>query len=279
MRPGQDIVSIPFCMSIFPDTLSDEARNCILPGGTRRRTSLQAQQGRVAEHDPSSAIAVPAWKRALDIVCIVLALPGVLLVMLFIAVGIKLVSPGPVLFRQERVGYRRKRFTCLKFRTMKAGADTTAHQRHLQHLIHSDAPMGKMDAVGDPRLIPLGRMLRATGLDELPQLINVLRGEMSLVGPRPCTTYELANYHPQHHARFDTLPGLTGLWQVRGKNKTTFTEMINIDIHYAKNKSLWMDLRIMAETFPTLASQVGGVLGKAASQCRNPVANHRGVGP
>jgi lipopolysaccharide/colanic/teichoic acid biosynthesis glycosyltransferase len=240
---------------------------------------MQAEQGRVDEDDTSGVIEVPPWKRALDIACILLALPGVLLVTLFIAVGIKAVSPGPVLFRQERVGYRRKRFMCSKFRTMKAGADTTAHQQHLQQLLRSDAPMAKMDAAGDPRLIPFGGMLRATGLDELPQLINVWRGEMSLVGPRPCTTCELACYHPRHYARFDTLPGLTGLWQVRGKNKTTFTEMINLDIYYARNKSLWMDLRIMAETFSTLASQAGEALGQASSQCRNPVEAERSSQP
>jgi exopolysaccharide production protein ExoY len=240
---------------------------------------MQAPQGRVDEDDTSSTTAVPLWKRTLDIACILLALPGVLLLMLFIAMGIKAVSPGPVLFKQERIGHRRKRFMCLKFRTMKVRADSAAHQQHLQQLLRSDTPMAKMDAVGDPRLIPFGRILRATGLDELPQLINVLRGEMSLVGPRPCTAYELASYHPRHYARFDTLPGLTGLWQVRGKNKTTFTEMINLDIDYARNKSLWMDLKIMVETFPVLALQAGEAIGKASAQFRNAVEAERSSQP
>lgn len=184
-----------------------------------------------------------------------MGLPGVLLLMLSVALSIKLLSPGPIFFRQERVGYRRQRFTCLKFRTMKVGADATPHQEHLQQLVQSDGPMRKLDEA-DPRLIPLGRFLRATGLDELPQLINVLRGEMSLVGPRPCMPYELQNYRPWQYARFEALPGLTGLWQVSGKNSTTFTEMINLDICYAKNRSLWLDVKIMAATIFTLVSQV-----------------------
>jgi len=193
--------------------------------------------------------------------------------MVVIALGIKLVSPGPVFFKQERIGRRRKRFVCLKFRTMKVGTNTLSHQQHLKELLQSDAPMTKMDAAGDPRLIPFGMLLRATGLDELPQLINVVRGEMSLVGPRPCTVYEFESYQPWHYARFDALPGLTGLWQVSGKNKTTFTEMINLDIDYATNKSLWMDLRVMAATFSTLASQVRQVrLKRGQAYCHPQVS-------
>jgi lipopolysaccharide/colanic/teichoic acid biosynthesis glycosyltransferase len=146
---------------------------------------------------------------------------------------------------------------------MHVGADTTAHERHFKQLLSSDTPMVKMDAAGDPRLIRFGALLRASGLDELPQLINVWRGEMSLVGPRPCLAYELDHYRPWQRERFDTLPGLTGLWQVRGKNKTTFTEMIQLDIHYARTKSLWLDLRIMAATFSTLASQLREVPPKS----------------
>ena len=190
--------------------------------------------------------------------------------MVVIALGIKLVSPGPVFFKQERIGRRRKRFACLKFRTMKVGTNTLPHQQHLKELLKSDAPMTKMDAAGDSRLIPFGTLLRATGLDELPQLINILRGEMSLVGPRPCTAYELASYQPWHYARFDALPGLTGLWQVSGKNRTTFTEMINLDIGYVTNRSLWMDLKIMAATFSTLVSQVREVRFRRGQATRHP---------
>lgn len=128
---------------------------------------------------------VPRWKRILDTVCILLAAPVLLPVGFLVALAIKLASPGPVLFMQERVGFRGKLFCCLKFRTMSVNADTGVHQGHLQHLMSSDRPMIKLD-FADKRLIPGGRLLRSLGLDELPQIINVLRGEMSLVGPRPC---------------------------------------------------------------------------------------------
>ena len=196
------------------------------------------------------------WKRVLDIVLLVVALPAILFFGLVVAVVIKLVSRGPVLLRQERVGFLCQRFMCFKFRTMHVGADTGVHQQHLKELLHRNTPMVKMDSIGDPRLIRFGAILRATGLDELPQLINVLRGEMSLVGPRPCLPYEFELYETWQRERFNTLPGLTGLWQVSGKNKTTFTEMIQLDIHYARTKSLWFDLRILAATLETLAGQV-----------------------
>lgn len=199
---------------------------------------------------------VQAWKRALDITCIVVALPVLVPIFLLLAAGIKCVSPGPVLFLSERVGYRGRRFICFKFRTMKVNADCAAHRRHLADLMRSDAPMVKMDANGDPRLIPLGKILRATGLDELPQLLNVLGGEMSLVGPRPCLPYEFESYLPEQKRRFNSLPGLTGLWQVSGKNKTTFSEMVALDIQYAEKKSLWLDLKIMGRTFPAILTQV-----------------------
>ena len=144
----------------------------------------------------------------------------------------------------------------LKFRTMKVNVETQSHERHLEQLIHGDRPMTKLDASGDPRIIPGGRILRAMGLDELPQLFNVLRGEMSLVGPRPCTPHEFSRYQLWQHERVNAPPGLTGYWQVNGKNKTTFTEMINMDIFYTKNMSLWLDLTIMVKTFPAVLSQV-----------------------
>jgi lipopolysaccharide/colanic/teichoic acid biosynthesis glycosyltransferase len=114
--------------------------------------------------------------------------------------------------------------------------------------------------IGDERLIPLGSLLRSTGLDELPQIFNVLRGEMSLVGPRPGTPYEYESYSPWHKQRLSTLPGLTGLWQVSGKNKTNFTQMVNLDIYYARNQSVTLDLTIMAKTLPALAGQVKELL-------------------
>ena len=210
------------------------------------------------EAAPSTAwfCAVPAWKRVLDVGCILLALPMLLPLMIALAVVIKCVSRGPILFLQERVGYGGRKFICFKFRTMKMNADTGVHQRHLADLIRSNAPMAKMDSKGDTRLIPFGSLLRATGLDELPQLLNVLGGQMSLVGPRPCVPYEFEQYLPPQKRRFETLPGLTGLWQVSGKNQTTFSQMIALDLHYVENKSPFLDLKIMCKTLPALVSQV-----------------------
>ncbi|HLP76461.1 MAG TPA: sugar transferase [Candidatus Paceibacterota bacterium] len=198
---------------------------------------------------------IPAWKRALDVTLILMAAPIWLPVMLVIATIIKIVSPGPALFRQERIGYLGRRFTCFKFRTMVVNADTSVHQGHLAYLMGSNAPMKKLDSKRDPRVIPCGLILRTLGIDELPQLFNVLRGDMSLVGPRPCVPYEYEGYAPHHRQRFEAAPGLTGLWQVSGKNRTTFEQMINFDIHYARNKSLMMDLKIILKTVPAIVNQ------------------------
>jgi lipopolysaccharide/colanic/teichoic acid biosynthesis glycosyltransferase len=173
-----------------------------------------------------------------------------------IAIFIKIVSPGPVLFKQERIGHLGKRFHCLKFRSMRVHADFVVHQKHLHHLLTSNQPMRKLDGAGDARLIPGGLWLRALGADELPQLINVLRGEMSLVGPRPCVPYEYEMFLPRHRRRCDTLPGLTGLWQVNGKNRTTFEKMMELDLAYVEQKSLFLDLKIIICTAPAILLQM-----------------------
>ena len=208
------------------------------------------------ESPSTGLIEIPRWKRVLDVILVMAALPLVLPVMACIALLIWIVSEGPILFRQERIGYLGRRFMCFKFRTMAVGTDASVHQGHLDHLINSDVPMMKMDMQGDPRIIPFGVPLRASGLDELPQLINVLRGEMSLVGPRPCVPYEYEKYLPWQKERFNTLPGLTGLWQVSGKNRTTFDEMIQLDIDYSRNKSPCFDLMIIVKTIPALMIQM-----------------------
>ena len=199
---------------------------------------------------------VPSWKRVLDFVLIVVALPVWFPIFFLIALWVKIVSPGPIFFRQERMGYLGKPFVILKFRTMKVNVETGVHERHVEQLINSDVPMTKLDSKGDPRIIAGGRILRATGLDELPQLLNILRGEMSLVGPRPCTANEFKHYNPSQLARLNALPGLTGYWQVNGKNKTTFSQMIEMDIFYTKNLTLWLDLEIILRTLPALIIQV-----------------------
>ena len=139
---------------------------------------------------------------------------------------------------------------------MKPHAETDNHENHFDHLVLSNRPMTKLDVAGDHRMIFSGWILRATGLDELPQLFNVLRGNMSLVGPRPCTPRELANFQPSQLERFNATPGLTGYWQVNGKNKTTFNEMIDLDVFYARNLSLRLDLAIIRKTLPALLTQV-----------------------
>ena len=205
--------------------------------------------------NPTGSV-VPTWKRTLDLLGCLAALPLLLLCTLLMTIVTKLTSPGPVLFRQERVGLKGKRFKIYKFRSMHVHADTVGHQNYFKELVGTNAPMVKLDARGDSRLLPGAWLLRASGLDELPQVINVLRGEMSLVGPRPCLPTEAELYQPWQKERFDTLPGLTGLWQVSGKNRTTFEEMMHLDIRYARTKSIWMDLRIIVMTIPALLVQV-----------------------
>ncbi len=145
---------------------------------------------------------------------------------------------------------------CLKCRTMKVNADTGVHQSHLKELMRSNGPTRKLDCAGDKRLIPGGSILRVLGVDELPQLINVLRGDMSLVGPRPCTPYEFDLFLPRHKRRCEAPPGLTGLWQISGKNRTTFEEMINLDLYYAEHMSFWFDLKIIVLTIPAILALV-----------------------
>jgi lipopolysaccharide/colanic/teichoic acid biosynthesis glycosyltransferase len=227
------------------------------------------QQSRVWESQSSDSARIPHWKRVLDVACILIASPVLLPVMLVISVLIKLGSRGPILFRQERVGHLGRRFTCLKFRTMVADADTSVHEGHCARLIDSDLPMVKMDSHGDSRVIPFGRQLRATGLDELPQVINVLRGDMSLVGPRPCLPCEYEMHLDWQKLRYRTLPGLTGLWQVSGKNKTTFNQMIRFDLEYNQRESLWMDLSIMLRTIPAIITQVREILARRRSSSKS----------
>jgi len=212
-------------------------------------------ENRPARSPAAESIKIPVWKRILDVSCILLVLPVLIMAMLVVAIFIKLVSNGPVFFKQERVGYLGRRFLCYKFRSMAVTSDQNVHRQHLERLIGSDLPMTKMDDKGDSRLIPFGWLLRATGLDELPQLINVLRGEMSLVGPRPCLPFEADRYLPWQRERFNTLPGLTGLWQVSGKNHTTFVEMMDLDINYCRTKSLGLDCMILLQTLPVVIGQ------------------------
>ena len=205
---------------------------------------------------------LPLWKRVMDIAGALLGL--IVLAPLFVVVSllIKVLSPGAVFFSQERVGYGGRPFRIWKFRTMKADADTSVHQKHIRELLQNATPMGKLN--NDQRITPLGRVLRVSGIDELPQLINVLRGEMSLVGPRPDVIYAVKDYHAWHYARFNSVPGLTGLWQVSGKNKVSYPEMMRLDLTYDRYRSFWLDLKIILLTLPTLIGQLKDGLGNAS---------------
>jgi exopolysaccharide production protein ExoY len=209
-----------------------------------------------AELNGAELFHIPRWKRILDLTCIFLTLPIWMPLMILLMLWIKITSPGPVFYRQERVGYRRDRFMIFKFRTMHVNAETRTHEEYFASLMRLDCPMTKLDAEGDSRLIKGGRFLRASGLDELAQIFNLLRGEMSLVGPRPCLPHEFQGYKVWQQRRVNVPPGLTGYWQVNGKNKTTFNEMIAMDLFYANNMSLWLDLTIMLKTAPALIGQV-----------------------
>jgi lipopolysaccharide/colanic/teichoic acid biosynthesis glycosyltransferase len=197
---------------------------------------------------------MPAWKRGTDILGSVFGLVLLFPVFLLISIVIKIVSPGPVFFKQKRVGYLGKPFNCLKFRTMHPNANSFAYEQHLSECINSDNPFKKLDD-DDSRIMPFGKLLRKTSLDEVPQLLNVLRGEMSLVGPRPDVPYSVQCYTQWHHKRFDAFPGLTGLWQASGKNGTTFKEMIRLDITYIQQISFWLDLKILLKTVHVIITQ------------------------
>ena len=179
----------------------------------------------------------------------------------FLSVYIKVVSPGPVFFKQRRVGYLGKTFNCFKFRTMHTNAPTAMHNNYFSRLMEAETPMEKLDA-HDIRIIPLGKLMRTMGLDELPQLLNVLFGDMSLIGPRPCIPYEAVQYKVWQRRRFEAVPGLTGLWQVSGKNQTTFNEMMRYDISYALKKNFLLDARILLKTMPAIINQVMEINGK-----------------
>jgi len=205
---------------------------------------------------------LPLWKRSMDIVGALFALIVLSPVLLLVSFIIKIASRGPVIFKQERARYSGKTFSMWKFRTMGVNTNISDHRQYVLNLLKgakgdnpdSESPMVKLD--GHPQIIPLGRFIRKTCLDELPQLVNVLRGEMSLVGPRPALQYEVAEYPQWYHGRFDAVPGMTGLWQVSGKNRLTFNEMARLDIRYARQASLWLDTKILLKTPSAIISQI-----------------------
>jgi exopolysaccharide biosynthesis polyprenyl glycosylphosphotransferase len=199
-------------------------------------------------------------KRTSDIIISSLAVIILSPILLVIALLIKRGSKGPVLFKQERVGMDGRIFLCYKFRTMYADADDSVHREAYQKNIRGDAEANAGDVdrpvfgkvKDDDRVTPSGRWLRRSSLDELPQLFNVLKGDMSVVGPRPPIPYEVEGYELWHRKRLDMKPGITGLWQVSGRNRLTFDEMVRADLYYIENWSLWLDLKIILLTLPAV---------------------------
>jgi lipopolysaccharide/colanic/teichoic acid biosynthesis glycosyltransferase len=199
--------------------------------------------------------------------------------MLIIALLIRLDSPGPAIFKQERVGAKRqlkdgrtvwaiRTFSFYKFRTMRTDADANLHQQYMAAYISGDeTKMSRLqpDAKtadsyklnGDPRITRMGKLLRRLSLDELPQLWNIIKGDMSLVGPRPPISYEVERYERRHLRRLAALPGLTGLWQVSGRCETTFEEMVQLDLEYIEKQSIWLDLKILLLTMPAVITAKG----------------------
>lgn len=207
-------------------------------------------------------------KRVLDVAVASIALVMLAPVLLVIAIAIKLSSPGPVIFKQERIGSRRRvvggharwetsTFTFYKFRSMCQNANADLHRAFVEAFIDGDTE--RMAALNDnkrnvrkltsdPRVTWIGKYLRQTSLDELPQLVNILKGDMSLVGPRPPLAYEVEKYRAWHHLRFHATPGLTGLWQVEGRSSVEFDEMIQLDLLYIQHQSIWTDIKILFKT-------------------------------
>jgi len=205
-------------------------------------------------------------KRFLDIVG-----SGVLLVLLspfFAVIGviIKLSSKGPVLYKQKRIGRNMKVFKLYKFRSMKNNCNENRHQEYIKNYINGNAQVKRDKKSGktvhkltdDSRVTPFGKIMRKTSIDELPQLINIFRGEMSLVGPRPPIPYEVEMYDDWHTRRLDVAPGMTGLWQISGRSYTDFKEMVILDIYYIENWSLWLDIQILARTVPSMLTETSG---------------------
>ena len=202
------------------------------------------------------------FKRAIDIVGSVLGIILFSPVFIIVPVLIKLFSKGPVLFRQERVGLRGKKFNFLKFRSMVIDNDPCIHMEFTKNLINGQKSLDKnknlenragqngvYKITNDPRITTIGRILRSSSLDEIPQFINVLKGEMSLVGPRPPIQYEVDGYDVWHKRRLlEVKPGITGLWQVNGRSSTTFDEMVRLDLTYGRNWSMWLDFKILIQT-------------------------------
>ena len=214
---------------------------------------------------PSKTVSYPL-KRLFDIIGSLTAIIVLSPLFALIAAGIKLSSPGPVFFKQTRIGREGRPFNFYKFRSMHTGNASTQHKEFVQNFIrgnNTDKKSSKDEIkifkiTDDPRIFPFGRFIRKTSLDEFPQFFNVLRGDMTLVGPRPCLPYEWEIYESWHKNRLNCLPGCTGIWQALGRSTVSFEEMVLLDLYYVSNTSIFLDIRIILNTFPVI------FLGKGA---------------
>jgi lipopolysaccharide/colanic/teichoic acid biosynthesis glycosyltransferase len=200
-----------------------------------------------------------AIRRTIDIVVAVLALAVLAVPMLLISVLIRVSSPGPALLRQRRVGHGEIPFTCYKFRTMRLGGSDAAHRELIARELRGEPASvgGSYKLYLDPRVTRAGSWLRRTSIDELPQLINILRGDMTFVGPRPCLSWEAEMFPAEYTERFTVRPGMTGLWQVSGRSTLGTREMLELDVLYVHQRSLWRDLCILLRTIPSMLRQDG----------------------
>lgn len=249
----EHINEIRLSFHVFPEYSSEEG-----PGGPTDST-LYPDLEKFNRNKASRLI-----KRAMDIAGSLLALMLLSPVLLAVAAAIKLSSPGPILFRQQRIGQHGNRFTFLKLRSMYFTEDHTIHKEYVKSLIsgvngHGHGSQTEVyKLTNDPRVTPIGRILRRTSLDEVPQFLNVLAGQMSLVGPRPPIPYEFESYDLWHVQRLLAVkPGITGLWQVEARSRVAFDDMVRLDLKYASSWSLWLDLKILLRTPGAVVSGVG----------------------
>jgi lipopolysaccharide/colanic/teichoic acid biosynthesis glycosyltransferase len=251
----EPVVVSPKATRIGSHSSEDEPVGSALVGPLSAAFAAGAIEYQLLDADPAANFSTrvvspcPPWKRAIDVIGAAVGLVALLPLLALIAIWIKCVSRGTVLFCQQRYGAAGRPFTLWKFRTIATNETADRHRTHVSQLMESGRPLAKLDE--HLAIIRGGRLLRAAGIDELPQLWNVLRGEMSLVGPRP-DVVPYGKYEPWQRRRFDVLPGITGLWQVCGKNHTTFEEMIKLDIEYAERRSALFDLRILLKTVPAI---------------------------
>jgi lipopolysaccharide/colanic/teichoic acid biosynthesis glycosyltransferase len=250
------VAAVEAVRSVYDDDRMIESAVATCPGENRESSASSAlpspsRSGRSSATPGTAVSPCPAWKRAMDVAGTLVGFVVLSPLLMFVAVWINCVSRGPVFFRQQRYGLGGRPFVVWKFRTMQSDGAEEQHRSHVKDLMSSDRTLVKCD--GKMRIIRGGRVIRQLGLDELPQLINVLAGEMSLVGPRP-DVMPLDQYQEWHRCRFDVLPGITGLWQVSGKNQTTFSTMMKMDTAYVERRSLWLDLAILVKTIPAVIS-------------------------